>query len=121
MNNCLGCGADLSGTPANRRSLDNLNNSDVQNVIDVWKSMMRRCSSDGNSDDICKGGKMCRKCFLAYKSYWQRDAEILSKLKSLLPSRPPPHKKAKHDYSSSACADSCVSPDVSVSTFSNTN
>ena len=116
---CLGCGADLSGRVSDRRSLDNLDNSDVRNVVNLWKSFLPESEgTSANIDSICRSGKMCRKCFLAVKNYWHCREQILGKLKSAvdllklsapLP-LPPPSKKSKP-----AVACSSASPDVSVS------
>ena len=41
----------------------------LENVVNLWKSFLPESEGTSvNIDSICRSGKMCRKCFLAYNA-----------------------------------------------------
>ncbi len=71
--NFMSCHAVLSRTPVNQLSLDTLNTSDV-NVLDVWKSMMRKYFNEANSTIFVKV-KKCARCFFLHTRVIDREVQ----------------------------------------------
>ena len=60
---CIGCGEDLTSRVKDRRNLLSPNASDV---LDFWKSLHNSTLQQPVPDGLY-GGKMCRRCFVAYQ------------------------------------------------------
>ena len=78
MTHCFGCGREPS--PKERRSLAN---PDAKDVVEVWKSLIKNLKEFTASelDKLVTGsGKMCRKCYVAFKTCYKHQQAITNNL-----------------------------------------
>ena len=105
---CIGCAADITNRPADRRSLQSA--AALEHVVPAWKSLLEHLLNLGESDvdidadsgggDPAQVGRICRKCFAAYDRYQALQTSLVSNLKkaigvvapSILSSSPKRHR-----------------------------
>ena len=92
---CIGCAADITNRPADRRSLQSA--AALERVVPAWKSLLEHLLNLGESDvdidadsivsgggDPAQVGRICRKCFAAYDRYQALQTSLVSNLKKAI-------------------------------------
>ena len=92
---CIGCAADITNRPADRRSLQSADA--LERVVPAWKSLLEHLLNLGESDididadsivsgggDPAQVGRICRKCFAAYDRYQALQTSLVSNLKKAI-------------------------------------